>query len=279
MIYNTEAILQDLNKKIAKRRPWSLVRLGDAGTGIVSAFAAPGIVDRGKWQGSRGKKLANSLLGQLTVPMVMRVKLIKRVIFSMNNANYIDHYESFYSNPTKKGVGVLGEKQDEIHAAAGINNGGNFCNPFVHYFSIVQDEYNIFDIMKDRRIFCITNQTGVIQRLSKASGAKVIHSYRIPRRGRKAGHYKFHFQKVNNLIKARAKKYDLFLVGAGFLAVVYCGMIKRHGGRAFDCGRVFDFWGNARAIDSRPKRFISYNSSTMLCQRKKSPEGVKKGVW
>jgi len=278
-IYTTNEILKDLNDHIIKQEPWSLVRLGDAGTGIVSAFKTSGIVDVGKWHGSRGRKKANTLLGQLTVPTRDREKVVDLVVRSMSESNYLDHYDSFTNHPAKKGVGILGRKQDEILEASGVDNGENFCSPFVHYFSIVKGEYNLFNIMRNRRIFCITNQTGVILRLQNASKAKVIHSYRIPRRGRKAGHYRDHFKKISNLIKARAKKYDLFLVGAGFLAVAYCGMIKENGGRAFDCGRLFDFWGGVRKIDSRPKRFIEYDPKTMLCKRLKKKNGIKADIW
>lgn len=278
-IYSTQEILKDLNQHIVKQESWSLVRLGDAGTGIVSAFRAPDVVDRGKWKMPRGLKKANLILGQLTIPMIDREKIIDRVIVSLCNSNYMDHYDSFIGLPTQKGVGVLGEKQDEIYSVAGINNGENFCSPFVHYFSIVDGEYNLFNIMKGRRIFCITSQNRVIKKLERTSGAETIHSYRIPRRGRKAQHYINHFDKVCSIIKNRAKKYDLFLIGAGLLAVVYAGFVKENGGRAFDCGRLFDFWSGVRNIDSRPKRFIQYDSSKLLCRRIRKPKGIFENVW
>lgn len=272
-IYGAQEILKDLNEHIKNGEPWSLVRLGDAGIGIISAMRAPGIVDRGKWKvnrhngGGKGKRLANSILGQLTIPTPEREILIDRVIDSMNKSNYMDHYDCFNELTCKKGVGVLGEKQDEIYKAAGIDNGYMFCNPFVHYFSIVAGEYNLVKLMRNRRIFCITSRQGVITKLKKQSGAKVIHSYRIPRRGRRAKHYKDHYNKVCNIIRHRSQKYDLFLIGAGLLAVNYCGLVKKNGGRAFDAGRLFDFWSGMRKVDSRGKRFIKYNPSKMLCDR------------
>jgi hypothetical protein len=77
------------------------------------------------------------------------------------------------------------------------------------------------------------------------------------------------------LIRNNAAKYDLFLIGAGFLGKIYCNEVKRCGGRVFDSGRLFDFWGGMRVIDSRPKRFIKMNTTKMLCERiKKHPSGV-----
>lgn len=276
-IFSPQEILKDLNDHILTNEPWSMVRVGDAGTGIIASMRAPGVVDRGKWRGSRGKKLANSIMGQLTVPTYKRESLLDQVIDSMNESNYMDHYDCFRELASKKGISVLGEKQDEIHRVAGIDNGGMFCNPFTHYFSIVNGEYNLLKMMKNRRIFCITSRVYIAEKLYKISGAKAIDTYRIPRRGRKAGHYKNHFDKVCNLIKRKANKYDFFLISSGLLAVVYCGIVKKHGGRAFDSGRLFDIWGGLRRIDSRPQRFIKYNPSRMLCDRIKKSRISK--VW
>lgn len=269
-IYSTEEILKDLNQCIIKKKPFSTTRLGDAGHGILVVFNCKEIIDVGKWGGSKGKRMANNILGQLTVPTNERERIVSRVAQACDNANYLDCYEAFYDLDTKKGVGILGRKWKTIHECSGITN-ENYCSPFVHYFSIVDKEYNLFNIMKGRKIFCVTSRVPCLTRLKKVSGAKVIDSYRIPRRGRRARHYKDHYKKVCKIISRRAKSYDLFLIGAGFLATIYCDVVKKNGGRAFDAGRLFDFWGNVREIDSRPKRFITYKTKKMLCTRKRKP--------
>lgn len=269
-IYSTEEILKDLNQHIIKKKPFSTTRLGDAGHGIIASFMCPDLIDVGKWSGRKGNRGSNNILGQLTVPTPERKRLVRRVIKACDNSNYTDCYEAFYDLDSKKGVGILGRKWKEVHECCGINN-EDYCSSFVHYFSIVDGEYNLFDLMKGRRIFCITSMTQNLARLKAVSGAKVIDHYRIPRRGRRARHYKDHFKKVCKLIRQRAKNYDLFLIGAGFLGKIYCDVVKQNGGRAFDAGRLFDFWAGARQIDSRPKRFITYSNKKMLCIRKRKP--------
>jgi len=274
MIYSTNEILTDLKNKIINKEPFSTIRLGDAGHGIITVFKCHSVIDVGKWSGSRGRKLANSILGQLTVPTSEREKIVDRVVTACNRADYIDSYDAFGELNCKKGLGVIGRRWKEIHESAGIYN-TDFCNPFLHYFSIVKGEMNLFDLMKGRNIFCITSRGGVLERLKVASEAKVINHYRIPRRGRKGQHFKSHYRKVMKAIGNNVKNYDLFLVGAGFLGKIYCDEVKRLGGRAFDCGRLFDFWSGSRNIDSRPKRFIKYDPIKMLCNRIRS----KSEVW
>jgi len=269
-IYETNEILKDLNLHITKKLPFSTIRFGDACFGIVSKFLCPEVITKGKWSGKRGLKFSNSILGQLGIPSKKRIDVIKQLIYLANDANYIDSYDAFSSLNTKKGVGIIGKKWKEIHEKAGITN-TNYCNNFLHYFSIVDKEYNLFNIMKRRKVFCICNRKHVIRLLKEKSKAKVMDFYIIPKRGRSAGHYKNHFHLVEKTIKQNAKKYDLFLIGAGLLGCIYCGLVKENGGRAFDSGRLFDIWAGQRVIDSRPKRFITYDSSKMLCNR------IKKG--
>jgi len=269
-IYSTEEILKDLNNCIIKKKPFSTTRLGDAGHGILASFICPDLIEVGKWSGAKGKRGSNNILGQLTVPTPHRNRIVRRVIKACDQANYTDCYEAFYDLDTTKGVGILGRKWKEIHECCGITN-ENYCSSFVHYFSIVDGEYNLFDIMKNRRIFCITSMVQPLEKLKLVSGAAVIDHYKIPRRGRSAAHYRKHFKQVCKLINQRAKNYDLFIIGAGFLGKIYCGLVKEKGGRAFDAGRLFDFWAGTRRIDSRPKRFITYSGKKMLCIRKRKP--------
>jgi len=274
MIYSTNQILTDLKNKIINKEPFSTIRLGDAGHGIITVFKCHGVIDVGKWSGSRGKKLANSILGQLTVPTPERDRIVDRVVTACNRADYIDTYDAFDELTCKKGLGVIGRRWREIHENAGIYN-TDFCNPFLHYFSIVSGEMNLFNLMKGKNIFCITSKVGILDRLKMVSGARVINHYRIPRRGRGGQHFKGHYRKVMKAIRNNVKRHDLFLVGAGFLGKIYCDEVKRLGGRAFDSGRLFDFWSGSRNIDSRPKRFIQYNPRKMLCDRIK----LRSEIW
>jgi len=275
-IYPTRYILKDLDYHIKNKLPFSTVRFGDAVYGILASFLCPEVIDKGKWAGRKGRKLSNSLLSQLTIPTPERMEVVKKVVQSANNASYCDSYEAYYLLNTSKKVGIVGRNWKNIHEGCGITN-TNYCSCFLHYFSIIENEYNLFNVMKDRKIFCITNRINILPALKNKSGAKVIEGYRIPRRGRKGEHYKKHYKEIMRLIRLNSKNFDLFLVGGGLLGKIYCDEVKRNSGCSFDCGRLFDFWANARKIDSRPKRFLNYIPEKMLCIRIRA--GTGDGVW
>lgn len=273
-IHTTEEILKDLNQCIVKKKPFSTIRYGDAVYGMVASFLCPGLIDSGKWKGSKGRKFANTIMGQLTIPTNNRLGFINRVVRAADNANYCDSFEAYHYLDSKKGVGIVGEKWKDIHECVGITN-TSYCSCYLHYFSIVDGEYNLLNIMNGRKIFCVSNQVHIARKLQEVSGAATIDTYQIPRRGRSGKHFREHFRKIMNIIRDNARNYDLFLIGAGFLGKVYCDKIKRCGGRAFDAGRLFDLWSGVRVVDSRPKRFIKMNTNKMLCERiRKHPSGV-----
>ena len=273
-IYTTEEILKDLDNHIKNKLPFSTIRFGDAVYGMLASYLCPDVIDKDKWKMPRGKKIADSIMGQLTIPSDIRMNMIKRVVIAANNANYCDSYVAYSLLNSAKGVGIIGKNWKAIHEGSGITN-DKYCNCFLHYFSIVEGELNLFDIMKNRKIFCISNQVQITDRLKTKSQAHTIDSYKIPRRGRKGEHYRKHYKKIMGIIRKNSKMYDLFLIGAGFLGKIYCDEVKRCGGRSFDSGRLFDFWGGLRTIDSRPKRFVKMNTTKMLAERiKKHPSGV-----
>lgn len=273
-IYGTEEILRDLNEHIINKEPFSTVRFGDGCYGIVASYFCPDLIVGGKWSGGQDNKIVQSVLRQLGVPVQNRFDIVKKVVWAANNANYIDSYDAFLTELSPRQVGPLASKWKEIHKYAGIGN-VSYCSPFLHYFSVVENEYNLFDVMKKRTIFCISHNVYITPKLRILSNAKEIHSYQIPRRGKKL-HYTKHFNYIVNLIEEEATNYDLFLIGAGLLGKIYCGLIKEHGGRAFDAGRLFDLWAGKRHIDSRPKRLIKMNTTKLLCERIRNCNGK---VW
>ena len=273
-IYSTQDILKELDHCIEDQLPFSTVRYGDAIFGMIAALLLPGLIDEGKWKGESGEKVANSIMGQLTIPPEKRDIIMKQVIEAAQNANYCDSFDAYYLLGKQTSVGIIGQKCQEIHRGVDITN-SNYCNPYLHYFSVVQGEYNLFSLMRGRRVFCISNQIQIVPKLKNLSGAKDIDYYKIPRRGRQGKHYLNHYKKIIKLILHNAKDYDLFLIGAGLLGKIYCDKVKEYGGRAFDSGRLFDLWSGQRKIDSRPKRFIEMDTNTMLCRRLRThPSGV-----
>jgi len=274
-VHGTEEILRDLDKHILKKQPFSTIRYGDGCLGIVCAYIAPDFVKKGKWSGGQKNRIANSVMRQQGIPLKARLDICQRVVDAANNSNYIDCYDAFYTGIGRsKGLGFISSHWKEIHEAVGIKN-SSYCSPYLHYMSIVYGEYNLHNVMRNRTVFCISNQIQICERLKWFSGAKKIDSYQIGRAGDKANYQERH-RVIMSLIANNAKKYDLFLIGAGLLGKIYCDYIKKCGGVAFDAGRLFDLWSGVRIIDSVPKRFIKMDTKTMLARRIMKPNS---NVW
>ena len=275
-IYSTKEILMYLDKSITQGIPFSTIRLGDAGLGILYSYFCDNFIETGKWSGKNGTKLSNKIMKQLTIPKDKIKYLLDEFILSINNATFCDTYDAYFLlNKNKKNVGMIGRNWNKIHKQAGLIN-TKYCSPLLHYFSIVNNEFNLFDIMKNRKVFCISNQIEICENLKEKSGATTIDYYKIPRQGIKGAHYLNHYQTILDLIDSKAKEYDLFLIGAGFLGKIYCNRVKIKGGRVFDSGRLFDFWSETRVINGRASKFLKLNKETMLVERLKK---INNGVW
>lgn len=274
-VHGTEEILKDLNQHIVDKKPFSTIRYGDGCLGIVCSYIAPNFVKVGKWSGGQQNKIANSVMRQQGIPVTERFDICNQVVQAANRANYVDSYDAFYTGIGRaKGLGFIASHWKEIHEAVGITN-TSYCNPYLHYMSIVEREYNLHTVMKNRNVFCISNQIQICEKLKWFSGIKKIDFYRIGRSGDKSN-YQIHHVKIMRIIKNNVDKYDLFLIGAGLLGKIYCDYIKQCGGRSFDAGRLFDLWSGIRAIDSVPKRFLRMDPKTMLAKRILKPNSA---VW
>jgi len=293
-IFGTRYILKHLNSCIVHNKSFSTIRFGDACLFILSSTFCR--------QFEKGKgKISNKIFDGLNIPPNKRLEIVQDLVKYANQADYVDAQsavlveipkflpimEEFIKSgntnfgqvwerlclKTKgqgRGVGNVMSRWREIYKESGITN-NSFCSPHLHSFSIIDGEYNLFDIMKNRNIFCISNNIEVCDRLQKKSGAKNIDYFRVVRRGSKK-HYPLYYQNVMDIISKKAIKYDLFLIGAGLLGKIYCGYVKECGGRSFDAGRLFDVW-KGKNIRSIPARFLVMNKQKMLCERKKNKNG------
>ena len=92
-----------------------------------------------------------------------------------NEANYIDTPYVYYSDEFwprfKKGTTPISKKTDirmkmwkRLYKEFGIKN-NNYCNPELNYLVCInrKDKINIFDILKDRKIMCITTRNEIIE--------------------------------------------------------------------------------------------------------------------
>lgn len=305
-IHGTQEILIDLNYHIETGLPFSTVRFGDGCLAICVSLARRNNSLSFRWPEIKHyKDITQSIFWKLGIPPNEGTAVIKKLIWSANTANYIDSQDAVFVdlltesslgrqfNRTtnissiwdrlvlhrrhwRKGHGVLASKWKEIHIQTGIKN-QYYCNPWLHYFSLINGEYNLLDIIEGKRIFCISNRIeNPVMLLRKTSGAEVVDYFRIPRRGGKRRgsriHYPRYFPQVSNIIKRKARKYDLFLIGAGLLGKIYCGLVKQHGGRAFDLGQIFDIW-NGKEIFSLPSNFLETRKGRLLFERVSNHNG------
>ncbi len=255
-------LLRDLNDHIENAEPFSNIRLGDGcSLTILHYLYIEKLRELCRRNGLNLFKYTVKLKKVLKKKRYGRYsdeefkKICRRVITHSNKSNYIDRLDSFYEYTNygmdEKNVEmIIVNNWKEVWAQIGITN-ENYCSMFANLYSIIKDEYNIFDVAKGRDVFCISNEPVGVEKFSKFSGAKKVDSHILPK-----SHYDqpLHFKKVCKIIKSNASKYDLFIVGAGFLGKIYLGLIKQNGGRGFDGGRCFNIWADG---GFRPRKIIA----------------------
>lgn len=275
----TQYILKDLDNHIQNREPFSLIRLGDGVLGSIASGFTRKIVKDGPWSTGRAHRKFFRKHGMNTPD---GLNLLRRIINYSNEANYIDCLEAMFLLPPplrwptpgmKINMKQLADRWRVLHNEVGINN-KFYCNPFIHCFMMIDGEYNIFDIIKNRNIFCITCVDRAIDRLYKLKITKKLAFQKIP--GDRVAHTRRHYENVKSLVTKEANNYDLFLVGAGLLGKEYCGLIKSKGGRAIDVGRMFNmFLGNRMYTICEP--LLKINKKKMLFER--TQRQVNSPVW
>ncbi len=67
-IYSTKEILICLDEYIIQGIPFSTIRLGDAGLGVLYSYLCDNFIKAGKWSGKNGTNLSSKIMKQLTIP-------------------------------------------------------------------------------------------------------------------------------------------------------------------------------------------------------------------
>lgn len=268
IIHGTEKILRDLDNHIKEGKPFATTRFGDVGYGVVAYYKCPEVIPHCKKWNHGG--IQRDILNMLGVPKKKIRPIVDRIVENANISNYIDSPAAYSyelaENNVPNSIGNLAAAWKKIHEAAGVTN-TSYCSALVHYFTNVEGEYNLFDVMQGRSVFCIGPNAHMLPRIQEESGAQVIDNYQIPKRGKKGVHYRDHYHNIMDIIKEKSSQYDLFLIGAGLLARVYCGEVKRNGGRVFDSGRLFDFWAGKRDVRGRSQWFLKRHPKKLLFER------------
>lgn len=263
LIHSTKEILIDLDNHIKTKKPFSLIRIGDGCLGLLSVLKETH-ERTGKWAGRKGFRVIRNTHRRIGIPEERWQDVVDLYIQMMNEANYVGSYDAFLVDELiYKAVGDLCKNCKLIHRNSGIMN-ESYCSPYFHYFSIVEGEMNLFDVMRGRRVMCMTDRVHVIPKLKEKSGASLIDYIFIPDNSM---HFNNYFKVCAKQIMRKSQNYDLWLIGGGYLGKIYTGLVKKYRGRALDIGRLFSFWAGERKVDSRPKRFIKYNPETLLCER------------
>jgi hypothetical protein len=279
-VYNSNEILQDVDLAIKEKRPFSLLRGGDGTLGVFSVCFLNGFIKIGHWSTEanstnrlvrkRGKPigadLVKLLLSRVSIPWEKRLQFFGNTIQYLKEADYIDSFQNYAPGSIKAlGNQVLAENWDKILKGVGINlENKKFCDPRFNFFCMLKDQTNLFDIIKGRKIFCISNMK--FKWLKELSGAASTQFYVITRNIKCPtgnGMY-IEMNRINQVAKNSTA--DLYLVGAGFVGRNICGYLRQEGKVVLDVGSLFDYWSGLRNEIVLPtvKKMIQYNPNTKL---------------
>lgn len=246
-VEKTKIILNKLEKSIKTKTPFSIVRFGDGTIKAIHAFL------------NSDYKQLKDISVQEGIPMMLFDKIINLWKTSANISDYIDTPEVYFSNKFWKRTKKINKESmsqkttlrlriwKDLYRTIGINN-ENYCNPEINFLSCI-GEKTLPDILKGKKICCITSRNDLYRKLSSYFDLNIINI-----KGKFEQQFSKSFSKVIDCIDNDANKYDVWLVAAGELGRVYPGLIKFKGGRAFDIGSLIDLWCGEKI----PSRLVPY---------------------
>ena len=255
-IYTVNEILTELKNCIDHKKPFSLIRFGDGGIKALESIL---------YNNNKARFL--EILEKEGIPYNKVYPIFHLWGKFASEANFIDSPEIYFTDKfwsrfteqKRNRVLPVIKNWRKIYYNAEFNN-ERYCNPEVNFLMLIQrqDCPNLINIIKNKKIRSITDHKEVNNYLSQVCNSSILEI---------SGWYQNQFinnyRNITKEIKKDAKKYDLWLVGAGELGRVYTGLIKKHGGRAIDIGSVFDTWITNK-IPVRLQGYISRLSPTSL---------------
>lgn len=246
-IYTVKEILTELSDCIKNKKPFSLIRFGDGGIKFLESIIY-----------NRNQQRFLEILDKEGIPYNKVYSIFHLWGKFATEANFIDSPEIYFTDKfwprftEQKRMRVLPTIKDwrKIYQNAEFDN-NRFCNPEVNFLMLIQrnDCPNLIDIIKNKKIRTITDHQVINKFLSRVCNSSLLEIS-----GWYQNQFINSFRNVTKEIKRDAKKYDLWLVGAGELGRVYTGLIKKHGGRALDIGSVLDCW----ITNNLPTRLAGY---------------------
>jgi hypothetical protein len=234
MIYNINDILNKLDKCIKYKLPFSHIRFGDGGIKYIHSLLYNDLEQLGIIVKKEG------------LPRHNLVEILELWGYYARRADFIDTPEVYYNGefwprikkpgkPINKDTDNKMRDWRDLYERAEFDN-ENYCNPESNCLMIIDipGKKNLFDVMKGRKICCITARPDIKTLFPEMYIVKIVRQYE--------NQYKNSFKKIVDIIKHTASNYDFWLVAAGELGRIYSGMIKEFGGRCLDIGFVIEFW-------------------------------------
>jgi hypothetical protein len=250
--YSLSDIVSDIEYSVNNEEPFSLIRFGDGGLKLIKRYY--------------DKEPLRPISEKEGIPLSFFDELIVGWRKYANEANYIDS-PLFYmgddifsrrhkvSTKTKK----LMSQWKDIYSLIGFTN-KNFCNPEIGFMLFAENtKRNLIDLIGFQDVCCITNFNEIKDILLPYTDGVTVKL--IP--GFYGDFYNARYESIVAEIKAEAKDYSLWLVGAGELGRLLTGLIKESGGIAIDIGKVFDVWVN-RKINKRMRNILRLSKSHRL---------------
>ena len=237
-IYKTLEILDDFEKHIIKREPWSLIRIGDGGIKFLHAVLF------------NDQDQLLEIVKKEGIPLTKAKDILDLWATSINVSDYIDTTQVYFTEEfwprVRKGKQPMHQDTidkikswKKLHILSGFIN-DSYCNPEINFLSCLDIfDRSLIEILENKKICCITAYPEEIVK-EKLNYLKKIDVIKIVENNQ--DHYHNSFGQTVIKIQKDTKKYDVWLVAAGELGRIYTGLIKNSGGVAFDIGSTIDYW-------------------------------------
>jgi len=229
-VYKVSHIYNHIKECLDNNKSFSIMRMGNAEFSSMMAGTV-----------SKRKNIEQG------IPPEKGKEVVKMLIDSCNRSDYVASLGAWFTDgqffdKNIKPTSVFRE-WERVHKEVGITN-TNFVNPDIGYLLFIEGEYNLWNIIRNKRICLITS----FPELGDIIGCEIISIPEESPRNDKLDippcgvwHYD-KYENVKERIKNRIDDIDIFLIAGGFLAKGYSIWTKDCGGIGLDIGRIVNTW-------------------------------------
>lgn len=247
-----------LEKAVAAREPFSLIRLGD-GEGALMGY--PHVTDREAVDRSFKVWFGNTSISDreaMGIAFRIREAVRNSDIVGLPRKKQLERHPYYQAVYTSIEHYKLNEKQ--MYTDSAIHRYLQFCLLFRK-------------LLRGQEYLGVITPRAINQKLKRAFGVEKVERFAIQGEARFSGdentpHYPDTFNTITETISPPFKG-AIFLVGAGGLGKIYCDVIKQRGGIAIDIGALFDAWSNVKSRLVHPSHSIDcYEENPMISAEK-----------